>query len=131
LPWFGPNELVSVAHLYTYLTGNPTWTNLSEEDVEHWMRRCETSEDFDQYQYHQEWQLLRRKTTISPTVYVFLNRLKADAKDPSSPLRFLTEDGTPYPVGRMKWESVYVRISELERYFQTKKRTKLSDIRTF
>src|SRR5690606_1984323 len=50
LPRFYPDELVSIASLYTYLTGNPTWTDQTESDLKGWMERGQSAVDFDGYQ---------------------------------------------------------------------------------
>lgn len=131
LPWYQLSDLVSVSELYTRLTGNPFWLQLSEPLANSYIERYRKAydplilKDLSDYQARAyESGNIRR---LDMAMYIFFNRLvQGSAKNKS--LNFRTSDGCIYPPGRFKWNEVYLNVQELESHLTENLPTKVSDL---
>ena len=122
LPWFEINELVPVIRLYTYLTGNPilipTESDSRSKYAEHYR------EKFDPEILNEIYRLQMKYYThggnLDMAFYVFYNRMKGKIK-------FRTFDGMEWQGNRMRWNEVFLRISDVENYIRSEVPTKMSD----
>jgi hypothetical protein len=121
LPRFDRSELVRAVELYTYLTGNPFFTEMAAEDRERCVAKYQSKYDSAVLDELRSDQLnaLRIGCKLDPTTYVFLHRFEG------APYR--TSNGALWH-GRKSWPDIYLCISEVEDFLITELPTKCSDI---
>ncbi|NVI82707.1 hypothetical protein [Janthinobacterium sp. BJB401] len=130
LPQFGENDLVPVAELYPFITGNPFWLKMGKELSDDYVARyrqgfdAQVLQSLAQHQ-HKEFE---KAGALDSATYVYYNRLlKNDSKEyPLLKLRH--SSGEEYAPERKTWREVFVRVGELENYLAASAPTKLSDI---
>ena len=126
LPEFAPRDLVPLVDLYVRLTGNPFIANLEKETQDRYVAAYRG--DF-QVEVLEKLHLLQTPTiasvkqfglkSLDPTFYTYANRF------PRALLR--KSDGSRYSEKRRRWNSVYVRVGELEHYLASNLASKRSD----
>ena len=118
LPDFEAGNLVRAIELYTYLTGNPFIAETPQSEKQRYIdiyHRDFNPEIFEQLRQEQ----LQRigNCNLEMATYVYFNRFNG------APYR--RADGTPWE-GRKSWESIYLRIAEVEEYLARELPTKRS-----
>ena len=130
LPWYQPHELVPVTELYGRLTGNPLWLDLPAKTVDAYLERYrqgfnpEVLHELARYQ-QTRYQSHERAGLLNSAMYVYLNRLTAQANAP----RLRRASGAEYIASRKTWGEIFLRVDELERYLAASVPTKLSDLK--
>lgn len=124
LPQFERGDLVRVAEIYTYLTGNPFVVRLPEEVrrkyVETYQLEFGTAV-FDQLRADQ-MKAMREGALLEVAVYQYFRRLKG------VPLRNVYGDVLDDSLECSRnWSGIYIRIDEIETYLKNKVATKQSD----
>jgi len=120
LPWFEAGDLVRVADLYVYLTGNPFVIDLPEDIRRRYVatyQRDYKPEIFDELRSGQ-LEAIREGRTLKNAVYVFFHRLKG------VPYRKAT--GAHWE-GKKDFGNRYFRVGEVEDFLKSELRTKQSD----
>jgi len=120
LPQFQPSQLVRAIELYTYLTGNPFFADMSDADRRGYVTKYQCAYDpavLDELRRDQ-LDALRCGGSLDRSTYVFLNRFR----------------GAPYRdhrgvvcEGRKNWAETYLRIQEVEDFLAAELPTKRSD----
>jgi hypothetical protein len=122
LPQFERSELVRAIELYTYLTGNPFFTPMADDDRRRYVSRYQREYDsslFDELRRDQ-LEVLRFASKLDQTTYLFLNRFKGA---PYRDARGIAWDG------RKSWSDIYLRVGEVEDFLAAELPTKRSDTR--
>ncbi|WP_229007327.1 hypothetical protein [Methylophilus sp. Leaf408] len=121
LPWFNKDELISAVDLYTHLTGNPVFANLSSDQLQNYSSRYRSSYDPSVFDEMRELQFnISDNAQLNGALYIFFNRLKGK-------LTFRQANGIEWNDSRFKWVNVFLRIDEVEEYLRKSVSTKLSD----
>src|SRR5208337_34313 len=120
LPQFECSELVRAVELYTYLTGNPFFAPMADNERQPYVSKYQRKYDpsvLDELRRDQ-LDVLRFNCTLDPATYLFLNRFK----------------GAPYRdargihwSGRRSWAEIYLRVGEVEDFLASELPTKRSD----
>lgn len=130
LPQFRPDQFVPLLHLYPYLSGNPFWMSFDDAERREWINRCRldlSGASFDELFRAQVSDLASGSRAVSPTAYVFFNRMKRHGSS-SRTLYMRNANGAALGVHeRMRWGETYLNISELESYLLQSTKTKISD----
>lgn len=136
LPWFHRDEIVPITQLYTHLTGNPFWADLPEENRPYWLARYKNgfnATDFDELQQRlKEFYFSAAGGRLDMATYQYFNRLGKSMGQGSIHSPFRRSDGTAIPAGtRMRWDSAFMHVGELEDYLRVNVPTKVSDLESF
>jgi hypothetical protein len=131
LPWYQLSDLVPVSELYTRLTGNPFWLQLSEAETNSYIERYRKAYDPQILEHLSDYQATAYQTgdmcRLDMAMYIFFHRL-VHSSSKNKLLNFRTENGSIYPPGRFKWNEVYLNIQELESHLTENLPTKVSDL---
>jgi hypothetical protein len=127
------SDLVPCSHIYTRLTGNAFWLELSEKEKQPWIKRCRenyAAECFDELQMMQEQLQAHHGRSMSASVKMYFRRM-ADADTPregSLVLRDATGDHTYH----MDDATItFMRVRDIENYVRAALPSKLPDIDPF
>jgi hypothetical protein len=123
LPLFNRDDLVSAVEIYTCLTGNPILIKRSESEQDTFVTRYRLDFDpniFDEIRKEQMHLATRKLTQFNMALYQYFNRMKGK-------ITFRHANGVRWQDDRFDWNSVYLRIDELEDYISKNLTTKLSD----
>lgn len=121
LPWFKKDELISAVDLYTHLTGNPVFVNLSSDELQYYSTRYRSSYDPSIFDEMREWQfIISDNAQLNMALYNYFNRLKGK-------LTFRRANGVEWSDSRFNWANVFLRIDEVEEHLHKSVSTKLSD----
>ncbi len=97
LPDFALSELVPVTQIYTRLTGNAFWLDMSEDQKRPWIQKCRqnySTECFDELQKMQEQRSVHCPGEISAAARMYFRRMaEFDGKDGGA-LALRNADGT-------------------------------------
>jgi len=133
LTGFEVNDLVPITQIYTHLSGNAFWLEMSEEQKRVWIQRCRrhyTTDDFDELQKMQKQLQARGDGRMSSAARMYFRRLtKPEAKD-CAPVILRSATGVAISMQR-DMSQVFVRVGEVERYLGTAVASKLSDTESF
>jgi hypothetical protein len=128
LPQFSQCDLVRAVELYTYLTGNPYLADVKNDLQVKYKAAYQKSWDPHVFDELRNIQLRSIDTgqlreigsgKLNSAAYMYFDRLEGVA------LR--RRDGTQWQ-GRKLWDSIYLRVGELEEYLTSRVTTKLSDV---
>jgi hypothetical protein len=120
LPQFDRSALVRAVELYTYLTGNPFFTSIADDDRQHYVVKYQREYNpsvFNELR-HAQLEMLRTGVALDMTTYMFLNRFKG------APYRNVA--GIVWD-GRKSWSDIYLRVGEVEDFLAKELPTKRSD----
>lgn len=129
LPSFEINELVPTTQIYTHLTGNAFWLEMSEEKKRHWTRRCRRDyapDSFDELQRVQEQLHANQNGTMGATARMYFRRLAKSEVKGCAPIILRSASGEAVSMQR-DMSQVFVRVGEIEEYLGAAKASKLSD----
>lgn len=130
LPWYQLSDLIPVSELYTRLTGNPFWLQLSEAQTNSYIERYRNAYDPEILEHLSNYQATAYRSgslrRLDMAMYIFFNRLVQNSPK-NKLLNFRTVSGSIYPPGRFKWNEVYLNIQELESHLTENLPTKVSD----
>lgn len=122
LPQFGPGQLVPVVELYTFLTGNPFFTEMPEEVRQSYVTKYQRGYDPSVLEDLRSMQLQTLQSgtrKLDMATYVYLNRFNG------APFR--KGNGETWD-GRKNWSEIYLRIDEVEELLGKELPTKRSDL---
>ncbi len=120
-PFFKKEDLVRAIELYTYLTGNPFLTNISRDLRQRYCAlygRNYDPEVLDELRIDQLENMRYGKATLNQSAYNYLQLFKG------APFR--RADGSLWS-GTKRWDSIYLRVEEVEKYLSEQLPTKQSD----
>lgn len=129
LPRFDPNALVPTTQLYTFLTGNALWLEMSNGLKQEWIQKCRRSysiECFDELQRFQEHQASNQYGTMGQTARMYFRRLTQLNADPAISLVLRNADGRATTI-KQDMSRVFIRVGELESYLSKAVASKRSD----
>lgn len=133
LPDFALNELVPATKIYTLLTGNAFWLDMSEQQKRSWIQKCRQNysvECFDELQETQEQLHSRNDGTMSATARMFYRRIaKYERKDGRS-VALLDASGSATSIQR-DMSKVFLRIGDLEDFLSVASSSKTPDTQLF
>lgn len=135
LPWYSLDSLVLASEIYTRISGNPIWLDLTEESVHLYVSKYQEEYDpkilneLHDFQYR-EYNSYKSSNNLNFAMYNYMSRLKLASKN-NKGLTFRTSTGEVYPNGHKQWNDVYFKISELEHYLTKYVPTKLSDTKSY
>lgn len=133
LPDFALSELAPITQIYTRLTGNAFWLDVSEEQKRSWIQKCRnnySTECFDELQKMQEQRCIHSQGEMSAAARMYFRRMTK--YDGSHALVLRNSGGTAISVGgRRDMSKVFVKIGDLENYLRVASASKLSDTEPF
>ncbi len=133
LPDFALSELAPITQIYTRLTGNAFWLDVSEEQKRSWIQKCRNNysiECFDELQKMQEQRCIHSQGEMSAAARIYFRRMTK--YDGSHALVLRNSGGTAISVGgRRDMSKVFVKIGDLENYLRVASASKLSDTEPF
>lgn len=135
LPDFALNELVPVTQMYTRLTGNAFWLDVSEEQKRSWIQKCRqnySAECFDELQKMQEQMSSHFQGEMSGAARMYFRRMvEFDGKDGGA-LVLRSAGGTAISIrGKRDMGKVFVKIGDLEDHLRFAAASKLPDTDIF
>jgi len=133
LPEFSLSDLVPATQIYTRLTGNAFWLELSEEQKRPWIQKCRQHyavECFDELHQTQERLHFSGAGTMSATARMFYRRMTENEKKGRASIALLDADGNATSTQR-DMSQVFIRVGELEAYFRANSSSKLPDTESF
>lgn len=132
LPEFGVNVLVPTTQIYTRLTGNAFWLEMSEEQKRYWIQKCRqhyAPASFDELREMQE-QSHAHGGTMSATARMYFRRMAKPDGGNGKALVLRNASGTAVSIQR-DMSQVFVRVGELENYLRSAAASKLPDTDMF
>ncbi|WP_368563509.1 hypothetical protein [Pseudoxanthomonas sp. UTMC 1351] len=135
LPDFALSELVPITQIYTRLTGNPFWLNMSEEQKRSWIQKCRqnySTECFDELQKMQDQRSVRLQGEMSATARMYFRRMAEFEGKDGGALALRSADGTAISIrDKHDMSKVFVKIGDLENYLRVATASKLPDTEFF
>lgn len=131
LPDFALSELVPVTQIYTLLTGNAFWLDMSDEQKRYWIQKCRKNysvERFDELQKMQEQRIVHCPGEMSAAARMYFRRMaEFDGMDGGA-LALRNANGTAISLrGKHDMSEVFVEIGDLESYLRAAAASKLPD----
>lgn len=135
LPDFALGELVPATQIYTRLTGNAFWLDMSEEQKQSWIQKCRqnySAECFDGLQKMQEQMSAHSQGEMSATARMYFRRMtESDGKNGHA-LALRSADGAAISLrGTRDMSKVFVKIGDLEDHLPVAAASKLPDTDLF
>ncbi|MFI8720072.1 hypothetical protein ACIGHF_19595 [Stenotrophomonas sp. NPDC077464] len=136
LPDFQPGDLVPVTRIYTFLTGNAFWLDLSDVQKKSLIDRCRrhySVESFAEIQRLQEQMSVHSQVKVSAAASMYFRRMAGiDSRDCGA-VSLRNEDGKAISFSSAGGDlhSAFVRIGELESHLRTAAASKLPDAEPF
>lgn len=135
LPDFALSELVQVTQIYTRLTGNAFWLDISEEQKRTWIQKCRknySTDCFDQLQKMQEKRSANFPGEISGAARIYFRRMAEFDEKYGGALALRRADGRAISLRRdHDLSEVFVKIGDLESYLRAAAASKLPDTELF
>ncbi len=136
LPDFQPGDLVPVTQIYTYLTGNAFWLNLSEVQKKGLVERCRrqySEESFAEVQRLQEQMSIHSQVEVSAAAGMYFRRMAGIESRDRGAISLRNEDGNAisFSSAGRDLHSAFVRIGELESHLRAAAASKLPDTAPF
>ncbi len=136
LPEFQSSDLVPVTRIYTYLTGNAFWLDLSEVQKKRLIEVCRrqySEVSFAEVQRLQEQMSVHSQVEVSAAASMYFRRMTAiDSRDRGA-ISLRNEDGKAisFSSAARDLHSAFVRIGELESHLRAAAASKLPDTEPF
>ena len=134
LPGFAMDELVPITQIYTRLTGNAFWLEMSEEQKRSWILKCRknySTDCFDELQKMQEQMSASYQADMSAAARMYFHRMTATDGN-GSILTLRNSEGTAISFKGMREPSkVFLKIGELEDHLRIAGTSKLPDTEMF
>jgi len=131
-PEFNPNDIVSIFEFYPRLTGEPfIYEDPKESEL---ISKFKATYDFailDEIDARQSAMKQTGKLKNKFRQYFQMRLVIKDQDGNAKRAPFVYFDGTPYLESRLKYESLYFRVSEIESFLRECMPTKLSDTKPF
>lgn len=129
------SELVPLTKIYTFLTGNAFWYDMSEHKKQSWIEKCRenySTECFDELQREQEEMSVQAGGAMSATARMYFRRMAEFGGKDGGALSLRSADGTAISLrGKQDMSQVFVRIEDLENYLRVAAASKLPDTDLF
>lgn len=133
LPDFALHELVPITQIYTRLTGNAFWVDVSEDRKRFWIQKCRenySADCFAELYEMQEQVSASFQGAMSAAAHMYFRRMvKFDEK---GALALRNAEGTAISLrGKRDMSKVFVKIGDLENYLRAAAASKLPDTDLF
>lgn len=135
MPDFALSELVPVTEIYTRVTGNAFWLDISEEEKRTWIQACRkdySSQSFDQLQRMQEQRRLNGTGELNGAARMYVRRLAEFNGRHGGAVVLRSTDGAAISLhGKHDIGDIFVKVGELEAYLRAEAVSKLPDTEPF